>query len=567
MNSDTEQQIPVPPPLPQAPQRVWERPLYLCCAAFLAVVTAFAVYALSIWFGNVNQDEGWYLYAARLVAAGKMPYRDFFFTQGPLLPYCYGWLKPLWSTHGLLGGRILTAVFGLLSALLAAGLARKAVPKRAAAEAAILAFALTAANLYHAYFTTLPKTYALSALFLLAGFLCLTRAIRKRGSKFSFLSAMWAIPAGCLIALASGTRISLGLALPITALTLLFTWKKTGAAFFWFGVGGLAGLLLVYGATFEQAKEAFLFSQTFHVSRGGRDLFLIGGSCSRIVRAYLPLALLLLFLTLFRLIFPTVCRKAFADPDADGEEEEDVSGNMAFWPWIWFLNGCGIFLLHLLSPHPYDDYQVPVMGLFASAGAAWFAMIVRNANIRSRFCLFWVCAASFASFGSPLIQSWFIHGLDRFWVIPKTVPDLVQMRRAAHEIRSLAEDDTTLLTQDLYLAVEAGMTGPHGLEMGPFSYFPNLPDEQAARYHVLNKTGLLALLHEAPCRVAAYSGYGWAIQSPVMDRVPEADRQRFLTLIGQNYDYVSEIPDFGQNRTTLRILSRRKPIAPAEKNP
>ena len=555
------------PPPPQPPKRRWERPFYLIFAALISILSALLLYAVAIWFGNVNQDEGWYLYASRLVAEGKMPYRDFFFTQGPVLPYCYGWLKGLWSAHGLLGGRILTAFFGFLSCALTAWLARRAVPKRAAPETAIMAFALTAGNLYHAYFTSLPKTYAISAFFLMAGFGCLTLCTRTSAAKHSLFRAMWAIPAGMLIALAAGARLSLGLVLPITAIALLFTWRRTGAAFFWFGIGGAAGLLLVYGAPIEQAKEAFLFSQTFHVERGGRDLFLMGGSCSRIVRAYLPLALLFVFLTLFRLLFPSACRGSLAETADDTESETASSDRGTFWPWIWFFSAGGVFLLHLTSPHPYDDYQVPIMGLFAAAGAAWLGQLVGNGAVRSRLCLFWVCAALLASFGSPLIQTWFTHGLDRFWVISKKMPDLVQMREAAQEIRNLTEKDETLLTQDLYLAVEAGMKVPHGLEMGPFSYFPNLTDEQAARYHVLNRAGLLALLHTAPCQVAAYSGYGWAIQSPVMDRVPDSDRQRFLTLLGQHYDYVSEIPDFGQNRTTLLLLSRRKPIAPQDANP
>ena len=55
--------------------------------------------------------------------------------QGPVMPYLYGLFAPLWSPHGVLGGRIFTAALGLLSGLLAAGLARRAVPSPRAAEA------------------------------------------------------------------------------------------------------------------------------------------------------------------------------------------------------------------------------------------------------------------------------------------------------------------------------------------------------------------------------------------------------------------------------------------------
>ena len=51
-----------------------------------SVVAAAILAVAAVWLGALNQDEGWYLYAANLVSEGKMLYRDFFYTQGPLLP-------------------------------------------------------------------------------------------------------------------------------------------------------------------------------------------------------------------------------------------------------------------------------------------------------------------------------------------------------------------------------------------------------------------------------------------------------------------------------------------------
>lgn len=47
----------------------------------IALLAALGLFSANLIFGNLNQDEGWYLYAARLISAGKMPYRDFAFTQ------------------------------------------------------------------------------------------------------------------------------------------------------------------------------------------------------------------------------------------------------------------------------------------------------------------------------------------------------------------------------------------------------------------------------------------------------------------------------------------------------
>jgi len=540
--------------------RKWGHRVCLWSSAAIVVGAALVLYSFAVWFGNLNQDEGWYLYAARRVSEGAVPYRDFFFTQGPVMPYVYGMLSGLWLPFGVLGGRLATVFFGLLGCVLAAGLARRAVPTQRAAEAGILAFALTGCNLYHVYFTTIPKTYALASCLLLGGYLTLSLCLSRRKKMRSHLSCMWALPAGLLVAFAAGTRLSLGMLLPVTVIGLLCMYRKTGAAFFWFALGGGVGLALVYGPALLEAREPFVFAQTYHVERGGRDLFYMAGSLSRTVRAYLPACLLGVALVVFRMF-----RGAGVPGQAPQEEPGGVVYQGRLWPWLWVAAFLAVFLVQWVSPFPYDDYQVPVMGLFVAAVAGWAANSTSSGVLRGCVCLLWVLASLLASFSSPLAQEWFVQRQDRFWVVRKEMPDLALLRMTARDVKALAETDRELLTQDTYLAVEAGMRVPAGLEMGPFTYFPELSDEAAARCHVMNKNRLTALLEAAPCRVAAFSGYGLAIRAPVMDEVPQEDRQLFLSVLGKNYDRVQEVPGFGQNSTTLQILKRRTPVV--EKTP
>jgi hypothetical protein len=521
----------------------------------LAAGAALVLYGVAAWFGNLNQDEGWYLYAARRVASGAAVYRDFFFTQGPLMPHVYALLSGLWSPYGMLGGRLVTVFFGLLGCVLAALLARRAVPSPRAAEAGIMAFALTACNLYHVYFTTIPKTYALASCLVLGGYLMLSVCLSRRKKTRSLMSSMWALPAGLLIALAAGTRLSLGALLPVTVLWLLATCRKTGAAFFWFALGGGIGLAVVYGPVLLDSREQFLFAQSFHTARGGHDVFFLAGSLARTMRAYLPACLLALALAAFRLF-----RRTGGEPRTDMEEPAGCEYRGMAWPGLWLCAFLAVFLVQLTSPYPYDDYQVPVMGLFVAALAGSAVNSVSSGEWRGRICLFWVMVSLLSAFASPLAQEWLVLRQDRFWVVRKPMPDLALLRMTARDVRALAEEDEVLLTQDVYLAVEAGMRVPEGLEMGPFSYFPALSDETAARYHVMNRNRLSALLASAPCGVAAFSGYGLAIRSPVMDAVPQEDIQLFMSLLGRNYDRVQEVPDFGQNCTTLQIMKRRTPV-------
>ena len=89
--------------------------------------------AINAIYGNLNQDEGWYLYAAKLVSEGQSVYGDFAFTQGPVLPWVYS--LGFWEGYSLIdllgvsGGRLITMVFGFGSCVLTAVLAGQLSPK------------------------------------------------------------------------------------------------------------------------------------------------------------------------------------------------------------------------------------------------------------------------------------------------------------------------------------------------------------------------------------------------------------------------------------------------------
>lgn len=515
-------------------------------ALVFAALASFVLYAFALLFGNLNQDEGWYLYAAKCVAAGLQPYRDFFFTQGPLLPAVYGALASFWAPAGVLGGRVLTVAFGLASCVLAGFLASLAVPRDRRGAAGVLGFAFLAGNLYHIYFTTIPKTYALAALLVFAGYLLLALAepvgVRRTPARTVGLG----MAGGFLIALAAGTRLSMGMLLPVTALMLLLGFHRHRWAFLWFSIGGALGLLTVFGPTLLHAPESFFFAQTFHTARRGHDPVFMIGSLSRLVRFYLPVvafAVALPIALLFR-----------------GRPTGTAGASDGGWPRVWLAAFLGVFLLQLASPYPYDDYQVPVMGLLAVAVAVW-AVTESPVHLYGRICLLGVLLTLASSFGSPLAQEWMVVRQDRFWAVKKKATDLHQLHAAAQQIRQLVltprEGEDQLLTQDTYLAVETGLRVPSGLEMGPFSYFPHLGDAEAQKFHVLNKRLLLELIEKTPAATAAVSGYGFAVRSPEMDEVPSVDQYTFREALESRYDLTDSIPDFGQNYTALRIYSRR----------
>ena len=494
---------------------------YWFLAAFGFVVLAFA----AVWLGALNQDEGWYLYAARLVSEGKTPYRDFFYTQAPVMPVVYAAFTFVWNAFGLLGARILTIVFGALGLAFFCALAARLVAPGRRALAALAVFLLLGSNLYHLYYVAIPKTYALASLFVAVGFFLLSFA-RDGGWK----GALFAAASGVSLAFASGTRISLGVLLAVVGFGLLLSFRSWRWTFLWFGIGGALALCVVYGPFLldADARSGLLAAQMYHASRGGFDPVFTVGSLSRLVRWYAPLFVVLGM----GVAFMVRGRRFGASAVGEG------------LPLVAKLAAAGflaVFAVQMLAPFPYEDYQVPVMGLLAVFAALAFsgdaALPDRGLKPLLVLGLAWACA-----FGSPLLEKWTTNGQDRFWTLKKKMFELEQLRDVALTIEAADPGGDTLLTQDLYLAVETGRRVPEGLEMGPFSMLSD------ARWR--------ELLESAPCPVAALSGYTFAIDAPRCDEVPVDTQLEYWNILKKHYDLLVKEESFGQNATTLLVLKR-----------
>jgi hypothetical protein len=114
-----------------------------------------------------------------------------------------------------------------------------------------------------------------------------------------------------------------------------------------------------------------------------------------------------------------------------------------------------------------------------------------------------------------------------------------------------------LLTQDAYLAVEAGMRVPEGLEMGPFSIYPGLSNDVASSMHVVNPEMLKEIIESAGPDFAAFSGYGLVVGCPGVTELPIAVQQMLWEAVHSNYAELRSEKGFGQAYTTLRIMRKR----------
>lgn len=547
-------------------------------ALLLAVAVCWLVLsALNLWMGELNQDEGWYLYAAKRITEGRLPYRDFAFTQPPLLPVVYSWAFNWVGRFGLLGGRVLTWLFGALGMLSSIWLAMRSGPRSAQRLTGGLACILIAMNVYQSYFTTVVKTYALAGFCLSLGLTMLSFVGKHKGFRA-------AVAAGFLLACAAATRITLGAALALGGFYLLFCRRRLRAwAWVDYGLGGLLGLGLTLLPFMAMGRDGFRFGiLEYHSLReSGSVLVQLAyktGCLSRLVQAYFPAAVG--FFAVLILAFRFLARRGQppdgAETTAAGAPPEDVGPR--FNAFLWVVAGA-VGLIHLAAPFPYDDYQVPVYPVFCAALSAtlahwWVREEVRryagstaagrSARRLAILTVIWLMCGLHA-FSSPLAQSWFVAGRDRIWWRLRTQSPVAQLRDMAQWIRDLSDaaQGKELLTQDTYLAVEAGLPVPRGLEMGPFSYYPDWPRERAEKIGVLNRDMMLDLLAtESNAPIAAFSGYSLSIRSPEVEEVVREDRLAFDEILQTRFELVESVPGFGQAGTTLDIWRLKQEPAP-----
>ena len=521
----------------------------------LAVFLWLLLSVFHLYWAELNQDEGWYLYAAGLVAHGELPYRDFAFTQGPVMAFVYALATPLVEHFGVAAGRVVTQVFGGMAMLLCVGLAMAGSPRRGRQTAAVFAVSLLAVNTYHSQFLSVVKTYSLTSLWLMAAFLFLALALTRHRP---FASLM----AGFFLAAAACTRLSAGVLIPVTVLgCLLDPTLRPCRAGWGVALGAGLGLLLFLGPCLLLAPEATWFHLVeFHRAREGGGLVYKAGFVSRFVGAYLVIC---------------VATVVAGFAGCGKSRTSSVRNSLCRLMVIGFF---GLSLVHIAAPFPYDDYQVMAVPLLVAAVSAVGATKLlsfseggegdaRTSRVATGVAWLLLLASVATAGSSPLLQESLVDGPDRIWWRIRKHSPLVALQDMGTQLQDNIPEGSTLLTQDLYLAVEANRRVPRGLEMGPFCYYPEWTDEQATRCHVLNRAGMSALILSAESPVAAVSGYGFSIQAPDIVPIPDQQREVLIDLLTTGYELHNSIEAFGQAQTQLDIYRRRttsgKSIAPA----
>lgn len=166
------------------------------------------VIGLHVYWGDIDIDEEFYVTIIRLVAEGKEPYTDFFYTQTPLLPYIYACVLKPFGGVTLLSGRLLSGFLAFGTVFLCMRISRTLGGRTAAAVCGWICLN----GVVLLYNLTLIKTYSLAAFLLVLGLwiLLLPLALQYR----SALSLV-------VCSAAAGVRLSLAPVVPLIVIYLL----------------------------------------------------------------------------------------------------------------------------------------------------------------------------------------------------------------------------------------------------------------------------------------------------------------------------------------------------------
>jgi hypothetical protein len=214
----------------------------------------------------IDGDEGFYLMASRLVFEHKVPYRDFFFTQMPLLPYVYGlWMQVAGATW--IAGRALSAIF---TTLLGAAMYVHVCRETGRWAAGLVTAVLFVFSTYIFGWLPAVKTFALSSLLLFVAYAGIARYAAKYPKRVFALG-------GLLLGLSADARLYFAGLLPLLMLWIFIApeIRERRMALLWL-LGGFAIAVLPNLYFLAIAPDAYIFGNIgIHSVRSREGL--IGG--------------------------------------------------------------------------------------------------------------------------------------------------------------------------------------------------------------------------------------------------------------------------------------------------
>jgi hypothetical protein len=469
------------------------REILLRIGRYALIVLGFAVvfgthFFLTTYYldhSHMGADEGFYAIAARNALDGQLPYRDYAYTQMPLLPYWNGLAMEVVG-YGLFNQRACNVVWSFIGLL---GIVLAMRQRLGRWEPGLVAAFCVAASPHFAELQSIGTSHGAAGMFLsLAGAVVLTTyPLKWRALAFGFLGTM-----------AVGTRLSVGPVVGLLEIILIIEasgWRQRAIAVAVPAAFAAAGLLPFLIA----APDAMLFNVwEYHMAsvfdRRSLDQAVEWWRNS-------PAAILMLLAGLCGL--PRLIKN------------REWSLGLLLVAAL-----CGIGL-PMLPQSAYGLYAVPAMGLAAAAGltAMWKVGVMDRNPFRHVI--------------------WILPAIVLFHPLPRTVES------TSYETEMLAlylEEKIPpgpILTPTPIVAVQAGREVIPNTNMGMFAAVHPKDREIAERFHYTTIPELIEIVErEEPVAIVKMKGssrwnFKWTI--PTLRRQPQGVYRQFEKAMRDHY--------------------------------
>ena len=441
-----------------------------------------------MFYGKLNMDESWYLYASKLAYRGMLPYRDFAFTQMPLLPYVYGMTQLLFG-QSLLVGRATSFGLSILSFFLALKVAHRYSGEAAAGLTAIF----LGTFFFGIYFLTIVKTYALVTFFFMLVFFFLSTELSdlKRLS----LAIVCATLAGI-------TRLS---AMPFAILILIYVlWAPFSKGIRFLALGVFLLLLLPTALIFAADPRAAGWNLWTYHALLWKDVTLAEKITSMLLVR--PLALISSessYTFYFLLLFLFILLVSQQAPLLERLKTYILRHHEIL------AMAAGIFLFaisHFQNGSWYLEYFVPAMfiGIVILCVGCVKIYLRLQAQRAAQTLIAGVIGLSLLIFllQQPTNLLEFEHG--------ETV--LAGTRHIAEYVSSFTEpDDSIIVLEALWVAIESQRDVMPGYTLAQFSYWPFLDEEEAQRLKLVNLEILQENILSGQAKAVVLTNIDWNI--------------------------------------------------------
>lgn len=436
-----------------------------------------------MFLGQPNADEGWYLYASRLVFEGNIPYQDFAFTQTPLLPYIYGVPQFLFRSSVYLG-RLTSVALSITNLLICIKLANKYAGERGAGLAALLLCSFT----FGIYYVSIVKTYSLVSLFFTLTFFVLS----------SNISDTWKYPLAVVMSFcAAMVRLS-ALIFFITILfySLAITFRRR-IIFFRLVVICLAiasGVSLFLYANTETAKWNLV---TYHISQWG-DI----GTADRISKIlFFKIPDFIKYFSYYTPLLAAIVVPMISNAHIRKKIRPYFRENLHI-PVV--VLGLSLFSISHLGTGDWQlEYFVPAIISFLPILAISFEKISSNLEKNNSNTIILWCAVVIALLVSPIRHNYFHIDLSG-----NQLP-LEEIRDVSNYItRKSKPSDHLLVLEALWVAVDSERSVLPGMTMAQFSY-QDISKKDAESLMLVNGDMILEYIKSCSAKVVVLTDHDW----------------------------------------------------------